>query len=144
MSGRSKPPQSTPARPSALARGFAASSDRVAHFIGQPQTFILLCAVFALWTVASFVLGIPGEWDAVANAVGIVTFLMVFLIQSTQNRNSAAVQAKLDELIRALEPAENRFRGIEKLTIEEVHELRDENEEAADAAKTRPSRRSAS
>jgi len=51
---------------------------------------------------------------------------MVFLIQSTQNRDSAAVQAKLDELIRALEPAKNKFIGIEKRTIEEVHELRQE------------------
>lgn len=64
-------------------------------------------------------------------AINIVTFLMVFLIQSTQNRNDAAIQAKLDELIRALEPAENKFRGIEKLTIEEVHELREDRAEAA-------------
>jgi len=54
---------------------------------------------------------------------------MVFLIQNTQNRDGAAVQAKLDELIRALEPAKNKFIGIEKRTIEEVHELRQETVE---------------
>jgi hypothetical protein len=54
---------------------------------------------------------------------------MVFLIQSTQNRDSTAVQVKLDELIRALEPANNKFIGIEKRTIEEVHELRQETAE---------------
>jgi len=51
---------------------------------------------------------------------------MVFLIQSTQNRDGAAVQAKLDELIRALEPANNQFIGVETRTIKEVHELRQE------------------
>jgi low affinity Fe/Cu permease len=59
----------------------------------------------------------------------IVTFPMVFLIQNTQNRDGAAVQAKLDELIRALEPANNRFIGIENRTIKEVHELRQETVE---------------
>jgi low affinity Fe/Cu permease len=54
------------------------------------------------------------------------TFLMVFLVQNAQNRNSAAVQAKLDELIRALEPANNVFIGLEDRTIEAVHELRQE------------------
>ena len=54
---------------------------------------------------------------------------MVFLIQNTQNRDGAAVQAKLDELIRALEPANNKFIGIENRTIKEVHELRQETVE---------------
>jgi low affinity Fe/Cu permease len=59
------------------------------------------------------------------------TFLMVFLVQNTQNRNSAAVQAKLDELIRALGPANNKFIGLEDRTIEDVHNLRQETDEDA-------------
>ncbi len=128
MNDRATPPQTEnrPARPTRLARGFASVADQVAHVIGQPHTFIVLCLIIALWTAANFVFHLLDGWQPVVNAVTIVTFLMVFLIQSTQNRNGAAIQAKLDELIRALEPAENKFMGIEKLTIEEVRELREE------------------
>ena len=66
-------------------------------------------------------------WLLVVNtATSIATFLMVFLIQNKQNRDDAAIQTKLNELIRALEPAKNKFVGIETLTVEEVQELRDE------------------
>lgn len=131
------------ARPSALARGFATAADRAAHLIGQPHAFILLSAGVALWAAAVYFLHIANAWGPVADAIGIVTFLMVFLVQSTQNRNSAAVQAKLDELIRALGTAENKFMGIERLTIEEVHELRGENEILAERIElsTAPKRR---
>lgn len=119
------------AGPTALARGFASTADRIAHFIGQPHTFIWLCTGLAFWAAAIFAFHLGDGWQPMLTAINIVTFLMVFLIQSTQNRNDAAIQAKLDELIRALEPAENKFRGIEKLTIEEVHELREDRAEAA-------------
>jgi low affinity Fe/Cu permease len=114
--------------PSVLARGFAVVADKVAHVIGQPHTFIILCVAIAAWAACVFVLRIPDGWDRTLDAISIVTFLMVFLIQSTQNRSGAAIQAKLDELIRTHAPAENKFMGIEKLTIEEVHELRKEGE----------------
>ena len=93
--------------------------------IGQPHTFIGLCIVIALWAAAIFAYP-PLGWQPLENTITVVTFLMVLLIQSNQNRNATAVQVKLDELIRALETAENKFMGIEKLTVEEVHELRDE------------------
>ncbi len=114
--------------PSALSRGFASVADRVAHLIGLPHTFIVLCAAMAGWAACVFTLRIPDGWGRTLDAISIVTFLMVFLIQSTQNRSGAAIQAKLDELIRAHAPAENKFMGIEKLTVEEVHELRKEGE----------------
>jgi low affinity Fe/Cu permease len=117
------------AGPTALARGFASTADRVAHVIGQPHTFIWLCIGLALWAAAIFAFHLGDGWQPMLTVINIFTFLMVFLIQSTQNRNDAAIQAKLDELIRAMEPAENKFRGIEKLTIEEVHELREERAE---------------
>lgn len=127
MRQKTKAARPETARPSALARGFATAADRAAHLIGQPHTFILLSICVAAWAAAVYFLHIANAWGPVADAIGIVTFLMVFLVQSSQNRNSAAVQAKLDEIIRALETAENKFMGIEKLTIEEVHELRSEN-----------------
>jgi low affinity Fe/Cu permease len=123
-----RPASETKPGPSALARGFASAADRAAHWIGQPHTFIVLCVGIALWAAAVFVLRIPDGWARSLDAITIVTFLMVFLIQSTQNRSGAAIQAKLDELIRAHAPAENKFMGIEKLTVEEVHELRKEGE----------------
>jgi len=127
VTGKQKREEAKPG-PSALARGFAVVADRVAHVIGQPHTFIVLCLAMALWAACVFVLRIPDGWDRTLDAISIVTFLMVFLIQSTQNRSGAAIQAKLDELIRAHAPAENKFMGIEKLTIEEVHEMRKDGE----------------
>lgn len=130
-------------RPSLLARGFASAADRAAHLIGQPHAFILLSAGIAAWAAAVYLLHIADGWRPVDGTIGVVTFLMVFLVQSTQNRHSAAIQAKLDELIRALATAENKFMGIEKLTIEEVHELRGENEILAEKIEIRaaPKRR---
>jgi len=72
--------------------------------------------------------GYSDTWQLVVNTgTTIVTFLMVFLIQSTQNRDGLAIQAKLDELVRALENANNKFVGIEQLTEDEVQALRAEH-----------------
>lgn len=125
----SKPSQADgkPPRPASLSRGFTSIADRVARVTGHPYTFLLSCIVITLWAVAGLYFHGLDRWQSVVNTVmAIVTFLVVFLIQSTQNRDSAAIQAKLDELIRALEPAKNKFMGIEKLTIEEVRELSEE------------------
>lgn len=116
--------------PSLLLRSFALVADRIAGVTGHPLTFIFFCAAIAVWAGASIVLHLSSGWQSVINTViTITTFLMVFLIQSTQSRDDAAVQAKLDELIRALEPANNQFIGIETRTIKEVHELRQETTE---------------
>ncbi len=113
--------------PSELSRRFAPIAGRIALVTGHPVTFILSCIAIALWAIVSTAFHFAGSWQSLVNTViTIVTFLMVFLIQSTQNRDSAAVQAKLDELIRALEPANNQFIGLENRTIDEVHELRQE------------------
>ena len=85
------------------------------------------CAAVVLWMAASIVFHLSSGWQSIIDTViTIATFLMVFIIQSTQSRDDTAVQAKLDELIRALEPANNQFIGIETRTIKEVHELRQE------------------
>lgn len=116
--------------PNLLSRRFALIAGSVSHVTGHPLTFILSCTAVMIWAIASAVFRLADTWQTlISTATAIVTFLMVFLIQNTQNRDGAAVQAKLDELIRALEPAKNKFIGIEKRTIEEVHELRQETVE---------------
>jgi low affinity Fe/Cu permease len=119
--------QDKPSRPAGLSRAVALFMDRTAYVIGRPFALVLACLAIALWAIGSIF--IPGVWEPFLDALSVFTFLMVFVIQSTQNRDGAAIQVKLDELIRALEPAKNKFMGIEKLTIEEVHELREESVE---------------
>jgi low affinity Fe/Cu permease len=116
--------------PNLLSRKFALIAGSIARVTGHPLAFMLSCAVVGLWAIASTVFHLASTWQSlISTAVAFVTFLMVFLIQNTQNRDGAAVQAKLDELIRALEPAKNKFIGIENRTIKEVHELRQETVE---------------
>src|SRR3954462_14417799 len=96
----------------------------VARATGKPLTFVLSVILIVVWAVTGPFFGFSDTWQLVINTgTTIVTFLMVFLIQNTQNRDGAASQTKLDELIRA-SAAQNVFVGIEHLTEEEVEELR--------------------
>ena len=132
-----------------LSKRFAAIASAIAHATGRPSTFILCCAIVIVWGVSGPVFGFSDTWQLVINTgTTIVTFLMVFLIQHTQNRDGAAIQAKLDELIRA-SAAQDAFIGIEHLTEEELDEIRKTCEErakqadateAADAAQERANR----
>ena len=116
--------------PNLLRRQFAQIAGHVAGVTGHPLTFMLSCVVVATWAIVSLLFRFADKWQTlIGTSMTMGTFLMVFLIQNTQNRNSAAVQAKLDELIRALEPANNKFIGLEHRTIERVHELRQETVE---------------
>lgn len=118
--------------PNLLRRQFARIAGHVASVTGHPLTFVLSCVIVAIWAIGSLIFRFADRWQTIiGTSMTMGTFLMVFLIQSTQNRNSAAVQAKLDELIRALEPANNKFIGIENRAIEHVHELRQEATEDA-------------
>jgi len=86
---------------------------------------LLCCVVVILWAASGPFFGFSDTWQLVINTgTTIITFLMVFLIQNTQNREGAAIQAKLDELIRA-SASQNTFIGIEHLTEEEVEEFRE-------------------
>ena len=114
-------------------RAFSAAANAVAHAAGMPVTFLACCTIVILWGVSGPIFGFSDTWQLIINTgTTIITFLMVFLIQNTQNRDGAAIQAKLDELIRAGH-GENTFIGIEHLTEEEVAEFRERCEKAAQA-----------
>ena len=119
------------ARGHAGATAWTASSPpfagRIAAFTGRPLAFILALSAVVVWAVTGPMFGYSETWQLVINTgTTIVTFLMVFLIQNTQNRDAAAIQAKLDELIRAVDQARNQFIGIEHKTDREIEEIRDE------------------
>ncbi len=106
-------------------RFFTKVAGAVAAFAGQPVAFILATALIILWGLSGPVFHYSDTWQLVVNtATTIVTFLMVFLIQNSQNRDGAAMQAKLDELIRALEGARGQFIAIEHLTDRQIQEIR--------------------
>lgn len=113
---------------------FSRFADAVAKLSGQPVTFGLCVAAVVAWAISGPFFHFSETWQLVINTgTTIVTFLMVFLIQSTQNRDGAAVQAKLDELIR-VGAAKNAFIGIDQLTATEVEEFRALCQRAADRA----------
>ena len=116
---------------SRLSRHFTHFSSSIAHAAGRPLAFILCCAIVIVWAVTGPLFGFSDTWQLVINTgTTIVTFLMVFLIQNTQNRDGAAIQAKLDELILD-SAAQNIFIGIEHLTEEELEDIRRTIEERA-------------
>ena len=135
-----------------FSKDFTEFSTAVARASGRPVTFALAVGIILIWGLAGPIYGYSDTWQLVINTgTTIVTFLMVFLIQNTQNRDGAAIQTKLDELIRA-SAAQNVFIGIEHLTEEEVEELRAKCEsrarrdlalEAADKAEDSVNRKAA-
>jgi low affinity Fe/Cu permease len=97
----------------------------IARLAGQPLIFLLAVAVIAVWAVTGPLFAWSDTWQLVINTgTTIVTFLMVFLIQNSQNRDAAAIQAKLDELIRAVDKARGQFIGIEHLTDTQIEQIR--------------------
>ena len=93
-------------------RIFTALATRIASAAGQPLSFVLAFGLILVWGVSGPLFGYSDTWQLVINTgTTIVTFLMVFLIQNSQNRDAAAMQAKLDEVIRALDSAREQFIG---------------------------------
>jgi low affinity Fe/Cu permease len=92
---------------------------------GQPLTFVVALLIILVWAVTGPVFRFSDTWQLIINTgTTIVTFLMVFLIQNSQNRDGAAMQAKLDELLRAVDKARESFIGIEHLTDSQIELLR--------------------
>jgi low affinity Fe/Cu permease len=116
-----------------MSRLFSSFAEAIARASGKPLTFAASVVLIIVWALSGPAFGFSDTWQLVINTgTTIVTFLMVFLIQNTQNRDGAAIQAKLDELIRA-SAAQNRYIGIEHLTEQELDELRQKCEARAAA-----------
>lgn len=106
------------------------------HFCGRPRVFTLAVAVIAVWIVTGPMFGFSDTWQLVINTgTTIITFLMVFLIQNTQNRDTEAIQVKLDELIRATQGAHNALLDLEELDEETLNSFRTKYEALASAAR---------
>ena len=109
-----------------------------ARWTGRASCFGLAAGVVLVWLVSGPLFGFSDTWQLVINTgTTIVTFLMVFLIQNTQNRDTEAIQIKLDELIRATKRAQNTLLDLEELDQEDLDKLRREYEELARAARER-------
>jgi low affinity Fe/Cu permease len=107
-------------------RKFAAS---VSNIVGSPWAFILAVLVIFIWAITGPVFGFSDTWQLVINTgTTIITFLMVFLIQNTQNRDARAIHLKLDELIRSVQGARNSLVDLENLSDEELDRLQKEFE----------------
>ena len=92
---------------------------------GQPLSFVAAVLIIIVWGASGPLFNFSDTWQLVVNTgTTIITFLMVFLIQNSQNRDGAAMQAKLDELLRAVDRAREQFIGIEHLTDEQIELLR--------------------
>jgi low affinity Fe/Cu permease len=95
------------------------------HTTGHPSTFILAVLIILAWVVTGPIFRFSDTWQLVINtSTTIITFLMVFIIQNTQNRDSAATQIKLDELIRSIENANNSLLNMEQLDEKELEDIR--------------------
>jgi low affinity Fe/Cu permease len=124
---------------------FSRFSHTVSHLAGRPVTFALAVTLVVVWAVTGPIFGFSEVWQLVINtATTIITFLMVFVLQNSQNRDGEALQAKLDELIYAMKGADNRFVQAEKLTDAELHALREKLTKHMEATSQELERRTSS
>ncbi|NUQ01391.1 MAG: low affinity iron permease family protein [Armatimonadetes bacterium] len=106
---------------------FARLASRIADLVGSSCAFLLAVATVAVWAVTGPLFGFSDTWQLVINTgTTIVTFLMVFLIQNTQNRDAKAMQLKLDELLRAVSGAREELVDLERASDEEIEEVQEE------------------
>jgi len=109
---------------------------------GRPSTFIAAVGIIILWAATGPVFGYSDTWQLVINTgTTVITFLMVFLIQNTQNRDTEALQIKLDEIIRSLENARNEVLDLEELETGDLDQIRKEYLELAERAREQMARR---
>jgi len=105
--------------------GFTRFANWTASAAGHPPTFALACLIIVVWAVTGPIFAYSDSWQLVINTgTTIITFLMVFLIQNTQNRDSKAMQLKLDELIRATQGAHNALLDLEELNEKDLNRIR--------------------
>lgn len=107
-----------------------------AHFCGRPRVFAIAFLIIVVWITTGPIFGFSDTWQLVINTgTTIITFLMVFLIQNTQNRDTEAIQLKLDELIRATQGAHNALLDLEELEEESLEAFRQRYQALASAAR---------
>lgn len=115
---------------------FTAFSKKISVWMGQPATFLIACVFIMLWLCSGPLLGFSDTWQLIVNTTTtIITFLMVFLIQNTQNRDTEALQIKIDELIRVTKDADKTLLDLEELDEKKLDALRDKYEEMAREAR---------
>jgi low affinity Fe/Cu permease len=119
-------------RPTKSRSWFTRFAKWTARITGKPLTFAIAAGVILVWAVSGPIFKFSDTWQLLINTgTTIVTFLMVFLIQSTQNRDTEAMQVKLDELIRVVQGANIELLDLEELEEKELDEIRDQYEEIA-------------
>jgi len=112
-------------RPTKSKSWFTRFAKSTARLTGRAVTFMLAVAIIVVWAITGPIFGFSDTWQLVINTgTTIITFLMVFLIQSTQNRDSEAMQVKLDELIHVMKGAQNALLDLEELEEEELDRIR--------------------
>jgi len=122
----------------AHAKLFTRLSKRAARFTGSATCFAVAVGIVVVWALTGPLFGFGETWQLVINTgTTIITFLMVFLIQNTQNRDTEAIQIKLDELVRSHRPANNALLDLEELEEEELDELRKSYEALAEQSRQR-------
>jgi low affinity Fe/Cu permease len=119
-----------------LSHAFRIFAKSAAWATGHPLTFVLALTIVVVWSVTGPIFGYSDTWQLVINTgTTIVTFLMVFLIQNTQNRDTAAMHIKLDELIRAVEGAHNALLDLEEMEDADIDAMRKDYEQLAREAR---------
>jgi low affinity Fe/Cu permease len=115
---------------------FRTAAAKVARLSGHPVVFLLACLSIVGWGVSGPIFGYSDTWQLVINtSTTVITFLMVFLIQNSQTRDSDAMHLKLDELLRALDEAQTDFCDLEDRSEQEIQELHAKYARLAEAAK---------
>ncbi len=116
--------------------GFASMAQNTARLAGSSSAFVAICLITFVWLVTGPIFHWSDTWQLVINTVtNIVSMLMVFVIQNTQNRESCALQLKVDELLRAVRGAQNTFINLEELSEEDLNELKDKSAARAESAR---------
>lgn len=115
---------------------FTRFAKTTARMTGRPITFVVAFSIILIWAVTGPIFNYSNTWQLVINTLTTtITFLMVFLIQNTQNRDSEAMQIKLDELIRSMEGAHNSLLDLEELEEEDLDRIRSDYENLAEQAR---------
>ncbi len=115
---------------------YASFAKAASHFCGRPRVFSLAVGIIVLWIISGPLFSFSDTWQLVINTgTTIITFLMVFLIQNTQNRDTQAIHVKLDELIRVTKGAHNALLDLEELEEDSLNEFRSRYQALAASAR---------